>query len=85
MILKSLELMDNSDHWLEACCVGDFESPTQLFIDVLFYRETLKPGVYTLAAEGKTFTFDLPQEGAQVTEQGFPGVVFNVQLQTKEE
>jgi hypothetical protein len=85
MIFKSLETMVNGDHCLEAVAVGEFATPTAIFLDVLFYRETLRAGTYTLTAEDKAYTFDLPQVGAEVTEQGFPDVAFNVTLTLKEE
>lgn len=84
MIFKSLETLANGDPWLEGIAVGDFETPTALFIDIFHYRETLPAGTYTLEGEGRTYTFDLPQEEAQVTELGFPGILWNVTLQTTE-
>jgi hypothetical protein len=84
MIFKSLEVMGDDTPCLEAVCVGEFETPTQLFIDCLFYRETLKPGTYSLTAEDKAYTFDLPQEGVQVTELGLPGVIWGAQIALKE-
>jgi hypothetical protein len=84
MILASLERMADGTPCLEACTVGDAKSPTHIFIDVLFYRETLKAGTYSLIAGERVWTFDLPQDEVQVTEQGLPGIKWNAQITLKE-
>lgn len=81
MLAFSRERVPEGTPALCAVCVGEFETPDALFMDVLIYREALKPGTYTLAHNEKTWSFELPAGAAS---QGFPGCLFRVQVDLKE-
>lgn len=81
MRFTSLEVMADGSPCLEAFAVGEFEDPTAIFLDILYYRETLTASTYTLTCGGLTYSVALPEAA---TNKGMPEVLFNVQLDLRE-
>lgn len=80
MLAFSKEQASDQTPALCAVCVGEFESPDALFIDILIHREALQPGTYELVAGEKSWSFELPEAAVK---QGFPQVLYRVQVDLK--